>query len=309
MQENGIHHITAIAGNAQRNLAFYTRTLGLRLVKKTVNFDDPTTYHFYFGDAAGAPGTLITFFPWDGIAAGRLGIGEVAEVLLRVPEDSFGFWTHRFVEKGVAHDKPETRVRREPPGVPRPGRNAPRFGRAAAGQSRPGVERRPGRGRARYSRAARRQPAVDESDPTAAVLGILGYSETGREETRVRLESGSTSVGAVMEIRAAGGFLPARMGAGSIHHIAFRANDDAMQAEMAEKLAARYRIRPTEQKDRQYFRSVYFREPGGVLFEIATDGPGFEIDEAPDNLGQALKLPPFLEANRRDIEAQLPEVA
>ena len=141
------------------------------------------------------------------------------------------------------------------------------------------------------------------------MLGILGYSETGREETRVRLESGSTSVGAVMEIRAAGGFLPARMGAGSIHHIAFRANDDAMQAEMAEKLAARYRIRPTEQKDRQYFRSVYFREPGGVLFEIATDGPGFEIDEAPDKLGQALKLPPFLEANRRDIEAQLPEVA
>ena len=309
MQENGIHHITAIAGNAQRNLAFYTRTLGLRLVKKTVNFDDPTTYHFYFGDAAGSPGTLITFFPWDGIAAGRLGIGEVAEVLLRVPEDSFGFWTHRFVEKGVAHDKPETVF-----GENRlPFRDPDGMRLALVGLPRSGAGQGWGDGPVDAEHAIRGLHGagllVDEAEPTAAVLGILGYSETGREETRVRLESGSTSVGAIMEIRAAGGFLPARMGAGSIHHIAFRASDDEMQAEMTEKLAARYRIRPTEQKDRQYFRSVYFREPGGVLFEIATDGPGFAIDEAPDKLGQALKLPPFLEASRSDIEAQLPEVA
>ncbi|HKQ96116.1 MAG TPA: ring-cleaving dioxygenase, partial [Aestuariivirgaceae bacterium] len=151
---------------------------------------------------------------------------------------------------------------------------------------------------------------VDAAEPTASILtGVLGFAETGRDGPRRRLDTGAGHPGAIIEVREAGGFLPARMGAGSIHHIAFRAADDATQAQLADTLRREHRMLTTEQKDRQYFRSVYFREPGGVLFEIATDGPGFAIDEAPDRLGQELKLPPFLEGHRRDIEARLPEVA
>jgi glyoxalase family protein len=310
MQGNGIHHITAIAGSPQRNITFYARTLGLRLVKKTVNFDDPGTYHFYFGDAAGAPGTLITFFPWSGTAAGRLGIGEVAEVLIRVPEESFGYWTHRFIENGVLHENPETAF-----GEKRlPFRDPDGMRLALVGLKRPGAEHAWTGGPVDGAHAIRglhgASLLVDAAEPTASILtGVLGFAETGRDGTRRRLDAASGHPGAIIEVREAGGFLPARMGSGSIHHIAFRAADDAVQAQLAETLRGEHRMRTTEQKDRQYFRSVYFREPGGVLFEIATDGPGFAIDEAADRLGQELKLPPFLEGHRRDIEARLPEVA
>lgn len=309
MTTHGIHHVTAIAGPARRNLDFYTRTLGLRLVKKTVNFDDPTTYHLYFGDEAGNPGSILTFFPWEHAAPGRLGVGETQETAFRVPEGALGYWAHRFVEHGVVHEAPQKRLGgtvlpfRDPDGM--------RLSLAAV----PGIEGEPawGEGGVPAEFALRGFHGVtlllDDAAPTAAILSdVFGFREVAREAGLVRMSSGA-SVGGIVDLRSAGGFLPARAGAGSVHHVAFRAADDAAQAEMVRKLADNHGIRTTEQRDRNYFRSVYFREPGGILFEIATDAPGFAVDEPEASLGQALKLPSGLESRRSEIEAVLPDLA
>ncbi|WP_230533282.1 ring-cleaving dioxygenase [Microvirga roseola] len=310
MRQNGIHHVTAIAGPARRNLEFYTRTLGLRLVKKTVNFDDPGTYHFYYGDEAGRPGTILTFFPWEHAAPGRLGIGETQETVFRVPEGSIGYWMHRLVEKGVPHENPERRFGesvlafKDPDGM--------RLALVAV----PGIEGEPAwsGGDVPAEHAIRGLHGVSlllkEAVPTGAILtDVLGFAEIAREGSLARFRAGDTALGGIVDLREAGGFLQGRPGAGTVHHVAFRAASDAVQDEMVQKLIAHHGIRPTEQKDRNYFRSVYFREPGGVLFEIATDEPGFAVDEPAERLGGALKLPPFLEARRASIEAVLPEVA
>ena len=302
----GIHHVTAIAGQARRNVAFYTRTLGLRLVKKTVNFDDPTTYHFYYGDEAGSPGTILTFFPWENAAPGRVGIGQTSETAFRVPEASIGYWTHRLVEKGVAHDAPQKRF----------GESVLTFqdpdGMRLALVGRRGIEAEPAwsGGGVPAEHALRGLHGVtlllEDAGPTGAILtDVLGLGATAREGTVVRHAS-DAHAGAIVDLRTAGGFLAGRTGRGTVHHVAFRAADDATQAAMVARLAENHGIRATEQKDRNYFRSVYFREPGGILFEIATDEPGFTVDEAPAALGQALKLPPFLEPRRREIEAVVP---
>jgi glyoxalase family protein len=310
MRHNGIHHVTAIAGPARRNLDFYTRTLGLRLVKKTVNFDDPGTYHFYYGDEAGQPGTILTFFPWEHAAPGRVGIGETLETVFRVPEGSLGYWTHRLVEHRVPHDAPVKRFGetvlafRDPDGM--------RLALAAV----PGIKGEPawGGGEVPVEHAIRGFHGVslllDKAAPTAAILtDVFGFAEVSREGALTRYKAGDTAIGGIVDLHEAGGFLRGRQGAGSVHHVAFRAADDAAQAEMVQRLAERHGVRTTEQRDRNYFRSVYFREPGGVLFEIATDEPGFAIDEPAAALGQALKLPPIYEADRARIEAVLPEVA
>ena len=309
MQHHGIHHVTAIAGPARRNLDFYMRTLGLRLVKRTVNFDDPGTYHFYFGDAAGRPGTILTFFPWEHAGPSRTGIGEVFETAFRVPEAAVGYWTHRFIERGVAQEGQGRRFGetvlpfRDPDGT--------RLALVAA----PGAEAEPTwtGGEVPAEHAIRgfhgATLLLEEAGPTAAILtDILGFAEAAREDSTIRYRAGDTARGGIVDLRAAGGFLRGRLGAGSVHHIAFRAADDAGQAAMVERLSKSHGIRTTEQKDRNYFRSVYFREPGGVLFEIATDAPGFAVDEPAERLGESLKLPPFLEARRGQIEAVLPKV-
>jgi glyoxalase family protein len=310
MRQNGIHHITAIAGPAQCNLDFYTRTLGLRLVKKTVNFDDPGTYHFYYGDEAGQPGTILTFFPWEHAAPGRLGIGETQETVFRVPEGAIGYWTHRLVEKGVTHEAPQKRFGetvlafKDPDGM--------RLALVAV----PGIEAEPAwsTGEIPVEHAIRgfhgASLLLDRAAPTGAILtDVFGFTEVAREGSLVRYKAGDTALGGIVDLREAGGFLPGRPGTGTVHHIAFRAIDDAAQAEMVRKLAENHGIRTTEQKDRDYFRAVYFREPGGLLFEIATDAPGFAADEPAEALGRALKLPRFLEPNREQIEAVLPKVA
>ena len=307
MRQQGIHHVTAIAGPAQRNLDFYTRTLGLRLVKKTVNFDDPGTYHLYYGDEQGRPGTILTFFPWAHAAAGRLGVGQAQETLFRVPEGAIGYWLHRFVERGVAHEAVTKRF----------GETVLAFkdldGMALALVAVRGAEAEPAwsDGTIPAEHAIRGFHGVslllEEAAATGAILtDVLGFAEGAREGSLVRFQAPDTTIGGIVDIRAAGGFLPGRMGAGSVHHIAFRAASDEVQAEMARKLADRHGIRTTEQKDRNYFRSVYFREPGGILFEIATDDPGFAADEPVGSLGQALKLPKGLEPRRAAIEAVLP---
>jgi glyoxalase family protein len=310
MRRNGIHHVTAIAGPARRNIEFYTRTLGLRLVKRTVNFDDPSTYHLYYGDEQGRPGTILTFFPWEHVAPGRLGVGQAQETRFRVPEGALGYWTHRLVEQGVPHQAPEKRFGESV--LPFKDRD----GTALALVAVPGAGDEPARsdGEVPPEHAIRGFHGVglllEDAAPTGAVLtDVFGFAETAREGSVVRFEAGDTAVGGIVDIRAAGGFLPGRTGGGSVHHVAFRAADDAAQAAMASKLARDHRLPTTEQKDRNYFRSVYFREPGGVLFEIATDEPGFAADEPVASLGQALKLPPFLERRRREIEAALPAVA
>ena len=306
---SGIHHVTSIAGSARRNLEFYTGTLGLRLVKKTVNFDDPGSYHFYYGDAAGHPGTILTFFPWEGVPPGRLGIGEAQETVFAVPEGSIAYWTQRLVEKGVAHDPPTKRF----------GATTIAFkdqdGTRLALTGASGVEANPGwsAGGVPAEHAIRGFHSVSlllaEAGPTAAILtDVFGFVAGGSEGATQRFQAPAVSLGGVIDLRTAGEFLSARQGAGSVHHIAFRAADDAEQEAMVRKLTQDHHLRTTEQKDRNYFRSVYFREPGRVLFEIATDPPGFAVDELPDSLGQALKLPPFLEGRRAAIEAALPKL-
>ena len=303
----GIHHVTAIASSVARNLDFYTRTLGMRLVKKTVNFDDPGTYHLYYGDETGQPGSILTFFPWAHVAPGRLGVGEAQETMLRVPESAIGYWTHRLVENGVAHEAPAKRfgqtvlALKDPDGM--------RLLLVAV----PGLEQEPGwsGGDIAAEHAIRGFHGVslllDEAAPTAAILtDVLGFTEADRDGSLTRFQANGADIGGVVDIRAAGEFLPARMGAGSVHHIAFRASGDEAQAEMVERLARNHRIGTTNQLDRNYFRSVYFREPGGVLFEIATDDPGFAVDEPASELGRSLKLPGFLEPRRKEIQAVLP---
>ncbi|MFO1147355.1 MAG: ring-cleaving dioxygenase [Alsobacter sp.] len=310
MTHHGIHHVTAIAGPARRNLDFYTRVLGLRLVKKTVNFDDPGTYHFYFGDEAGSPGTILTFFPWAHVAPGRIGVGETRETAFRVPEGSIGYWTQRLLAAGVASEGPVRRFGesvltfRDPDGMPL----------ALVGVR--GAEAEPAWSTADVpaEHAVRGFQGVTlllaDAGPTGAILtDVLGFAEAGREGSLVRYATPQGGIGAIVDIDVASGPSPSRPGAGSTHHIAFRAKDDAEQEAMVRKLAENHRIRTTEQRDRNYFRSVYFREPGRVLFEIATDIPGFAVDEAKAELGQALKLPAFLEPRRPQIEAALPDLA
>ncbi|HEY8567494.1 MAG TPA: ring-cleaving dioxygenase [Beijerinckiaceae bacterium] len=306
---HGIHHVTAIAGDARRNLDFYTRILGLRLVKKTVNFDDPGTYHLYFGDETGQPGTILTFFPWEHVAPGRRGVGFTHETAFRVPESALGTWTQRFVEKGVPHETLERRFGqsvlpfKDPDGMSLALVGVP----DAAGEpawASDGIE---------ADAAIRGFHGVtlllEKAGPTAAILtDVLGFKAAG-QDGGVHRFSGDATIGGHVDIREAGGFLPGRSGGGSVHHVAFRASDDAAQAEMVRKLRDEHGIRATEQLDRNYFRSVYFREPGGILFEIATDDPGFTADETAASLGETLKLPPFLESRRQEIEDRLPALA
>jgi glyoxalase family protein len=309
MPRHGLHHVTAIASDARRNLDFYTRILGLRLVKRTVNFDDPSTYHLYFGDETGRPGTILTFFPWQHVAPGQLGVGQTFETAFRVPAASLGYWTHRLVEYGVPHANPERRFGetvlafKDPDGM----------NLALVGV--PGAAQEPGWafGDVPAEHALRGLHGVtlllESGDLTGAILTeVLGFARIGQEGSTTRYRSGE-SLGGTVDIRAAEGFFTGRLGRGGVHHVAFRAGDDSDQEAMAARLAERFGIAATEQRDRNYFRSIYFREPGGILFEIATDSPGFAADEEVRTLGSALKLPRFLEERRRDIEAVLPALA
>ncbi len=301
---SGIHHVTAIAGEARRNLGFYTGTLGLRLVKRTVNFDDPSAHHLYYGDAAGTPGTILTFFPWAGAAAGQPGTGELHETMLRIPLAAIGYWTARLAAHGVQRTErfgDPVLAFRDPDGL------------HLALVGLPGIEAEPAwDGAAVPVEHAIRgihgvSLALGDAARTGAVISdLFGLAAGAREDGTVRHQLPGAGLGGIVDLRSAGGLSPARLGRGSVHHLAFRAADDAAQAAMVDRLDRHHAIRTTEQKDRDYFRSVYFREPGGVLFEIATDIPGFAVDEDPAGLGSALRLPRFLQPRRAAIEAALP---
>jgi glyoxalase family protein len=302
-----IHHVTAIAGDPVQNLGFYARDLGLRFVKKTVNFDDPSTYHFYYGDETGSPGTILTFFPWTNAPAGRSGVGETRQTAFRVPLRSIDYWTERFSKKGISYEPLEKRFGEPVLPFTDPDGMALALVGIADAESESGWSNK----EIPSEHAIRGLQGVtlllDSAQKTAAILtDVFGFREVAREGSVIRFAAAGDVKGSVVDIYEAPGVLRGHQGRGSVHHIAFRAADDVQQAQMTEKLIRTHGRHPTEQKDRKYFRSIYFREPGGVLFEIATDIPGFAVDEPVEALGQHLKLPEFLESRRREIEGLLP---
>jgi len=298
MRSAGIHHITAIAGDPQRNLDFYTEALGLRLVKRTVNFDDPGSYHFYFGDNIGTPGTIMTFFPWPGARRGARGSGQVTTVSFAVPRNSMAFWKERLRATHVIAEEIEGRF----------GCNALRFLdpdglqlELVASANEESSSERAIRGFA--------APTLEVRNPEKTeklLTENLGFEFVAEENNRRRFRGSSSNASAEIDlVSSEAGF--GQIAAGTVHHIAFRAADDDEQLKVREQLAARG-LNVTPVIDRQYFHSIYFREPNGILFEIATDGPGFLIDEPADALGETLKLPPIYESKRNEIERVLPTI-
>jgi glyoxalase family protein len=302
----GIHHITAIAGDAQRNFDFYTGLLGLRLVKRTVNFDDPGTYHFYFGDERGRPGTILTFFPWAGIPAGRRGTGEVSATSFAVPPGTLDAWARHLDGARVAVLRAERfgeplLAFEDPAGLPLELAEAAWAGGAGVG-ARAGEPGGPGAIAGFHSATLH----LRSREHTESLLTTtFGFETAGADGGRRRFRGAAEGAGGFVDTLETPGAGRGALGAGSVHHIAWRTRDDAGQAEWLARLP-RLGLQVTPVQDRQYFRSIYFREPGGVLFEIATDPPGFLTDEPLEHLGEALKLPPWLEANRASIERALP---
>ena len=307
----GIHHVTAIASGAQTNYNFYTDVLGLRLVKRTVNFDAPDTYHFYYGDSAGHPGTLITFFPFEIAAPGRIGTGMADAITFAIPEGALEPWMLRFVELGYETNGPIKRFGEDTLGVSDPdGLRIELVAEAAAKSNFLSSETPYNRIPAEHAIRSLHSVTlcVEAPERTARLLTeTFDCEQIGEEPSRQRFRVRSGGPAGIVDVQCSPERMGGRMGTGTVHHVAFRARDDAEQLKWRESiLALGYNVTPV--LDRQYFKSVYFREPGGVLFEIATDPPGFAIDERPDTLGTALKLPTWLEPRRTEIERRLPPV-
>jgi glyoxalase family protein len=301
-----LHHITTIAADAAANLAFFRNVLGLRLIKRTVNFDDPGTYHLYYGDETGSPGAILTVFPYVGAAPGRHGTGQAEEIAFAIPPASLGFWIERLAAHGVAADTPAKRFGETVLAFRGPDGLLLELVTDAAAAPLPGFAQEGVPAEHAIRGFSGITLWLDDTAPTARVLTeVLGYAPGPVEGARQRFIHPGPGLGRTVDLRAAPGFWRGAQGAGTIHHIAFRAASDAAQAGASRALAA-LGIAVTEQVDRTYFRSTYFREPGGVLFEIATDDPGFAIDEPRERLGESLMLPARYEAHRAAITAALP---
>lgn len=299
---SGIHHITAIVGDAQQNVDFYAGVLGLRLTKKTVNFDDPGTYHLYFGNSEGEPGTIMTFFPWGNAYRGRIGDGQVGVTAFAVPPDSLEFWKKRLTKFGVPFIENE------------------RFNEKYIGFEDPHglllelVERSEGKNNSWDFGEMNGETAIKgfagallfsaNAEKTWELLeSVMGLEKVGEEGNMIRFKS-TAEIGNIVDImteRQGTG----QMGVGTVHHIAWRAENDADQLDWKEKIE-NWRLGVTPVQDRNYFNSIYFREYGDILFEIATDPPGFAVDEPVESLGQELKLPPQYEQYRKRLAQELP---
>jgi glyoxalase family protein len=301
----GLHHVTAIASDPQANLDFYTQVLGLRFVKRTVNFDDPGTYHFYFGDDIGSPGTILTFFPWPHANRGSVGAGEVTHTAFSIPADSLAYWEQRLVQKGINFTRSPRRFAEEVLTLSDPdGMQIEIVTHAEAATAHP-----PRFSDVPSARAIRGFFGVTmlqlDAAETISTLAFMGFNQIAAEGNRLRFASpaDTAALGNHIDILVDPTANFGRSGAGSVHHIAFRAaNDEAHLAWRAEITA---HLPATEVLDREYFHSIYFREPGGVLFELATDNPGFAIDESRDSLGERLCLPPWFESRRPELEQRL----
>jgi len=303
----GIHHITAIASDPQRNVDFYAQTLGLRFAKRTVNFDDPSTYHFYFGDRTGRPGTAITFFAWPGARRGTRGTGQVIAASFAIPAKSIEYWKSRFAEHRIFCEEIPARFEAAALRVTDPDgllleliesdplddvdlkykNNVPKKF-AIHGFHAPTLE-------------------VQQRGPTEELLKTLGFELIGEEESRRRFSVNQKLTSALIDLieRSEGQF--GVNSAGTVHHIAFRCANEKEQLHWREQLVE-LGLHVTPVIDRFYFHSIYFREPGGILFEIATEGPGFTADESVEHLGESLKLPPQYEEHRAEIERTLPPI-
>lgn len=302
---HGIHHVTCLAADPQKNLSFYVGTLGMRLVKRSVNQDDPGTYHLFYADAIGTPGTDVTFFPHRGMAPGRRGVGQVGEIVLAVPAGSLDWWRGRLAERGVLPSEETTRFGetvlpfQDPDGLPLSLVGIDEERAFAPWETGPV----PVEHQIRGVHAVRIRERV--LAPTERLLEeTLGFVEAGEDEQWYRWAAGTGS-GAYVELNQAPDAPQARWGAGAVHHVAWRVTDDEEQLAVRAAVEATG-LTPTPVIDRFWFHSVYFKEPGGTLFELATDGPGFDRDEKPEKLGEKLVLPPWLEPHRNEIEAELP---
>ena len=314
MELGGLHHVTAVTTEATENVAFYTEVLGLRLVKKTVNQDDVSAYHLFYGDELGRPGTEVTFFDWPHlrIAANHAGVGEISATELRVPgRGALEFWAERLAEFGVEHPEIEERDGRPFIAFTDPEGQRLRLVDDTGAGVPGGVpwEESPVPREAGIRGLGAVELTVRELEPTAWVLAeVLGFREAGEYAQNgnrvVVFEVGPGGAGAEVRVVEELGAPAAHLGRGGVHHVAFRTPDDEEHAAWRERIRAAG-LGVTPQIDRYYFRSIYFREPGGVLFEIATDGPGFAMDEDAAHLGERLSLPPFLEPRREEIEAGL----
>ena len=305
----GLHHVTAIASEPQRNLDFYVGVLGLRFVKRTVNFDDPGTYHFYFGDQRGTPGTILTFFPWPGVRRGIRGTGQIEATAFAIPLDSVSYWLERFKQHHVTAERTPARFGEEvirlidPDGL---------LLELIASSSRTQVEFWPDSPvpaehalHGFHSVSA----ALEGYENTARLLtDSLGYRLIEEAGNRFRFVSpDDTAPGRIIDLLCLPDTGMGRVAAGSVHHIAFRAKDEDEQLRWRDHLVELgYNVTPVI--DRTYFHSIYFREPGGVLFEIATEPPGFTLDEKVEELGEHLRLPPWMESARSEIEKILPPI-
>lgn len=302
----GLHHITAFAADPQTNIDFYTQVLGQRYIKTTVNFDDPGTYHLYYADYVGTPGTVLTFFPWPMARRGRKGAGEVGAMAYTIPPTSVAYWKERLTQFEINFAE-ETRfgetvlVFPDPDGM---------MLELVAHQGEPAVQVwQNGPIPAEHVLQGFHGITIwaRQTEGSSALLTqLFGYKLVGQEGQRTRFEARG-ALGQFVDILHRPDLGYGSAGAGTIHHVAFRTVDDAEQAEW-QTMLAQAGLGVTEVRDRQYFHSIYFREPAGVLYEIATDGPGFAIDEPVELLGQSLKLPPWYEQHRPEIEKILPPV-
>ena len=299
----GLHHVTAIASDPQRTLDFYTGVLGLRFVKRTVNFDDPGTYHFYFGDDGGAPGTILTFFPWPHAARGVPGAGEVNRTAFSIPADSLDYWQQRMNRLGVLAERTGARFNEEVLTLLDP--DGMRLELAAHADA--GPAHAPRFADVPVEHAIRGFFGVTllehAAAPTAQVLEMMGFRKVAEDGNRQRYSAPGSALGNRIDLLIEPEAGLGRPGAGSVHHIAFRAKDDQAQREWRDVLAQHLDVTPV--LDRTYFHSIYFREPGNVLFELATDPPGFMLDEPIESLGEELRLPEWLEPRRTVIERRL----
>ncbi|MBO9203739.1 MULTISPECIES: ring-cleaving dioxygenase [Niastella] len=303
----GIHHITAIAGEAQRNFDFYTKVLGLRLVKKTVNFDDPHTYHFYYGNENGTPGTILTFFPWTHVHPGRLGTGMATDIGYAVPTGSLDFWGKHFEKHAVRFGQIDEQFGEQILRFEDPDGLRIQLVEASADNRTPWE-----------TSEIKKDTAIKgfhsivltlrNIKPTASILtDIFGYKLLKQEGNRYRFVTDAIENAAIVDLVEEPEVPHGLVAGGTNHHVAFRVKNDQLLMQYREKIASKgYNITP--KIDRNYFYSLYFREPGGVLFELATDNPGFAVDEPVNELGTHLKLPVQYESDRETIEKVLPKL-
>ena len=305
----GLHHVTAISSDPQKTVDFYTKILGLRLIKLTVNYDDSSTYHVYFGDEIGHPGSVLTFFPWPGQPRGRKGAGQATATSFSIPQESIPFWQDRLKSHRVSQEATQKR-----------------FGETVLSfedQDRQGLElvvNKEVEGRTGWTHGpVPREHAIrgfhsvtlweEVLERTESVLvDTLGFRIVGHEENRFRYEAGKGAAGTIVDIVSRPTAQRGFVSVGTVHHVAFRASDDEHQKALRQEIV-KAGLNVTPVIDRNYFHSIYLREHGGVLFEVATDQPGFTIDESPEQLGTRLALPTWLEHSRAEIEKNLPPVS